>query len=280
MEYFRLLLSEKNNYFPYRIKINSIKIENMFEVYNKGYYHVEIYDYNNKENDNKMDEIELSPQHYEILKDKKSIELKIGNVYDKEKFGDVIIKIYYKEFLTPKKLGKIGFNTAFIEPGTKREKKLCFMADEIDPESLLTNKRIPENYKIIINYEIFCESCRGIGDTFCLDCTNFFTKNPKLLENWKQIMKYKNEYLKLKKPYNKDFLFGSIDSDDCDYVLENFKKNKEENKKKEENEEKIYVEENNDSNNSEDNSEGGDDYITNKEKNKLNDSFESECIIL
>ena len=105
-------------------------------------------------------------------------------------------------------------------------------------------------------------------------------------------MKYLNEYKSKKIIYDKNILFGSIDSDDCEYVLANEEKNKsdknlmrnESRLNKNDENDKNYYEDNNDSNSSEE-SYGGDyeekyeNNEENKKKDKLNDSFESECFI-
>ena len=279
IEYFRKILSEKKNYLPYRIKIKSIELKNLFEVYNNGYYIVEMMDFT----ENKMNEISFSPNNFKINDKENSVILNIENLLTKEQFGEIIIKIYYNELFLTKKLGKIGFNTTFID---ERKKNLIFMANEIDPESLLINEKVPKNYEIIINYEILCTSCRELGMKYCENCTEFFDNNEKLLEKWKKIIKYKNEYLALNISYDKNILFGIIDSDDGEYILDDYKKNKinEKNKNDEKAEKNLYEENNN---TSDENTEGDEGYEdkeykieTNKKKNKLNDSFESECIIV
>ena len=288
VQYFKNILYEKKKYFPFRIKIKSILLKNLNEVYNKGYYYLELMNFNN----GKWEEFYFSPNNFKIDAQEKSVKINFENLINKEQFGDVAIKISYKEYFSAKKLGKICFNTAFLESD---KDVLTFKPNEIDPESLLNKNRVPKDYQIEIYYTTLCPNCREIGDKYCEECNKFFDSNQKLLENWKEVENYKNEYLDMKVSYNKNILFGNIDSDDGEYILENYKNNKIKNKDKNKNiiteddneDEKSFYEENNDSNSSDENSDIDEVYMEkdinnelNKKKDKLNDSFDSECIII
>ena len=95
VEYFFNILSNNKFQFPFRIKITSIVIKNMYEIYNKGTYIVEYFDYTNK----KYQEIHVTPNNYECElnnNNNKTVTLKLENLFTQEQYGDVDIKISYK----------------------------------------------------------------------------------------------------------------------------------------------------------------------------------------
>ena len=286
VEYFHKLIKNEKNYFPFRIKIISIEIKNMYEVFNGGYYFVEILDFKDKK---KNKEIEISPKNYKVDDINKSVILNLRKTFNQELFGDIAFKISYKENVFTKKLGKISFNTAFLN----NSDQIIFNANEIFSDNILKSKKIPLNYAIQINIQKLCVSCPSKEEKdYCQECKTFILKNKEIYDNWRKIMNYLNEYKSKKITYDKNILFGSIDSDDCEYVLANEEKNKSDKNlmrneskfnKNDEND-KNYYEDNNDSNSSEESY--GEDYEEkyenneeNKKKDKLNDSFESECFI-
>jgi protein-tyrosine phosphatase len=287
INYFNKILTKKKISFPKRIKIISIELNNMYELYHNGYYIVEIWDFQNE----KMKEIYFSKNNYEIDNTHQSVILKVDNLYIIEQYEDVVIKISYNETFFNKKLGKISFNTAFLE---KKQNQLNFDAQNIDPDNLLKTKKISPKYNIKINIKILCNICptKNLKD-YCQDCKNFVEDNKTLYNNWIEVINHHDKYKEKEIKYDKNMLFGSVDSDDADYILEEYKKkkaNKKNKYKEDENddEEKNYYEENNDSNSSgysegegyDEKSENNEDNNEeNKEKNKLNDSFESECFI-
>ena len=287
VNYFYNLLSKKLINFPYRIKIISIAIKNMYEIYHQGYYLVEIYDFRIKE----FKEIYVSPNNYEIDSDNKTLVLKMENLLEYEQVGDIIIKICYNETFFLQKLGKIEFNTAFLQ---KKEDKIIFHSNEIDPDTLLNNSRISEDYEIRINFKKLCDSCpfKKI-DKFCPECTKFVKANKNFYHNFIEIKNNQQKYLEKHLVYKKMILFGNIDDDDSDYILQ-----KEENTfnqiKTPRNElkinqvtknEKYFFDENNESNSFDSERDDYQDTNVNNDNNenkkidKLNDSFESECFI-
>ena len=286
VEYFHKIIKNEKNYFPFRIKILSIEIKNMNEVYNGGYYFVEILDFTDEK---KNMEIELSPKNYKVDDINKSVILNLKKTFNQELFGDIAFKISYKENVFSKKLGKILFNTAFLN----NEDKIIFNAYEIASDKVLKSKKISLNYIIQINIQKLCVSCPSKEEKdYCKDCKEFIQRNKEVYENWRKIKKYLNLYKLKKITYDKIALFGTIDSDDGEYILNTEEKNKSD-KNMTRNESKVYKNDENDKNYYEDNNDSnsseesyGADYEEkynnnedNKKKDKLNDSFESECYI-
>ena len=288
IEYFYKIISRKKIFFPLRIKLTSIELKNMDEVYDNGKYVLEIWDMKN----NKFMNIDFNPDNYKVNYIDKSVILEVGNIIPQELYGDIVFTISYNLFndlFFTQKLGKISFNTAFLNIF---QDQIKFKSNEIDPYNLLKYKKIPEDYEIIVNFEIQCNICQSkeIKD-FCDDCKNFIKENMYLYNNWRIVMDYWNRYKEKKIEYDKNILFGVIDDDDSDYILKIEDKKAEKNVNKEENKIDINVE--NDRNSSDENNESyssdyseGEDYedkyIANEDinkKNKSNDSFESECFI-
>ena len=287
VKYFNKILKSEKSFYPFRVQILSVELINMYEAYNKGYYVIEIMDNINME----MVEIHFSPKNYVINDEDKSVTLKAINLINQEQYGDVIMKISYNEAVFRKKLGKIFFNTAFLNSD---QTELIFKAENIDPDIILKNKIVPKNYLIKINIKILCSQCPfKKKQNYCKKCKNFIEENKILFGKWEKIMENQKKYKDKKIKYNKNILFGIIDSDDCEYILSKEKeKNKSEknltkgeNKnEKIEDSDKNFYEDNNDSNSLEESE--GDDYedkydnnTETKQKDKLNDSFESECFI-
>ena len=294
VEYFFNILSNNKFQFPFRIKITSIVIKNMYEIYNKGTYIVEYFDYTNK----KYQEIHVTPNNYECElnnNNNKTVTLKLENLFTQEQYGDVDIKISYNEYLLVKKLGKISFNTAFIKSNENKKNFNASQIDQdnilIDPDSFLKKQKFPENYSIQINFKILCAECSSKEkNKCCQNCKTFFEKNKDVYKKWEQINEYKNQYKKRNLVYNKYILFGNIDNDDSD-IVKNYEENKKNQQKKERhmsefdiNNGNDYFEGNNDSvsyNSDEENIDDKDNNNDgeNKKTNKLNDSFENDCFI-
>ena len=294
VEYFFNILSNNKFQFPFRIKITSIVIKNMYEIYNKGTYIVEYFDYTNK----KYQEIHVTPNNYECElnnNNNKTVTLKLENLFTQEQYGDVDIKISYNEYLLVKKLGKISFNTAFIKSNENKKNFNASQIDQdnilIDPDSFLKKQKFPENYSIQINFKILCAECSSKEkNKCCQNCKTFFEKNKDVYKKWEQINEYKNQYKKRNLVYNKYILFGNIDNDDSD-IVKNYEENKKNQQKKERNMSEFdinngndYFEGNNDSisyNSDEENIDDKDNNNDgeNKKTNKLNDSFENDCFI-
>lgn len=179
--------------------------------------------------------------------------------------GDITIKIYMNGLLSTKQLGRISFNTAFLE---RDQIEIKFELNEIDPDNLLRNKKVPKDYEINVKIKKICE-CQNNTSYICENCLEFLTKNNEL-KDWEEI----RNVLKIYTPYEENnqavinrgnkLLFGRNELDDIDYIL-NMKDN--ENNFKEENE----------------NDESGDSDKSDKsdiEENESENSFEDECFII
>lgn len=96
--------------------------------------------------------------------------------------GDLTIKLYNNGLLSKKKLGRISFNTAFLD---SNQKHLVFKITEIDPDNLLKQKSIPKDFEIQIKFEILC-NCqnRELPINLCNCCSNNLRTE---LEDWKEI---------------------------------------------------------------------------------------------
>lgn len=288
VNYFYNLLSKKLMNFPYRIKIVSIIIKNMYEIYHQGYYLVEIHDFRSKE----YREIDVSPNNYEIDSENKTLVLKMENLLEYDQYGDIIIKICYNEMFFVKKLGKISFNTAFLP---KNEDEIIFHSNEIDPDTILnSNYKFSEDYEIQINFKKLCNSCPfKKPNYFCQECTKFFKTNKIAYDKFKDIKDNQQIYLEKNILYKKLILFGNIDSDDSDIILQKEEENIANKIKTPRNELKINQVNKNEKNFFDDDIENNsfdsdkEEYQDktiktdnkNKKTDKLNDSFESECFI-
>ena len=225
--------------------------------------------------------------------------------------GDITIKISLNEMIFIKKLGKISFNTAFLD---KDQTEIIFHANEVDPQNLIKKKKVPDEYKIILKIQKDCECDNTKAPiTLCEKCESFLKINNSK-EVWEQIINLSNNYHPLDKDDEKSKqkvkknLFGDVDIDDIDYILkkekkidsneklDNIKKDNDNkindnekfqgNDEEKEEDENIEDKENSDDDSYDESSEeeesDEDDNIRNikrKKKKKLNDSFENECEI-
>ncbi len=78
--------------------------------------------------------------------------------------GDLTIKIYNNEMLSSKKIGRIAFNTAFLDPD---QTTLAFKLTQIDPDNLVRKKNIPKDFEIYIKFGSLCE-CKNKEVNFSL----------------------------------------------------------------------------------------------------------------
>lgn len=92
-------------------------------------------------------------------------------LFNVEVIGDVTIKLYNKRnFKKDSKIGRVSFNTAFLNP--KGDCFLKFCLKDIDPDNLVNNPTVPRDFEIIVKYK-FKELCNNDGcsrDNFCEDC--------------------------------------------------------------------------------------------------------------
>ena len=226
VEYFYGLLTKNKRYFPLRIKINSILIKNFDKTNRIGQYISPYCDFYNNNSD------EITSTTRENYFNNRTVLVTSDNTacITDEKFsyivaGDFTIKIAINDMLFIKKLGKISFNTAFLD---KDQSEIVFNANEIDPENLLRKKKVPSNYKIILKIKKLCDCDNTKSNiSLCSECKSFLEKNKSLLI-WSKIIDFVNDYRKLEKSPNnsaKNILFGDVDEDDIDYVLSKANKN-------------------------------------------------------
>ena len=98
--------------------------------------------------------------------------------------GDLTIKIYNNKIMSSKNIGRIAFNTAFIDTDTNT---LVFKLKEIDPDKLANTPGIPKGFEFIIKFAKHCE-CDN-KDSYikiCEKCKQFLDKQ---INDWKEINK-------------------------------------------------------------------------------------------
>ena len=134
----------------------------------------------------------------------------------KEKiFGDIEIKLFTKRSLkSKKKLGRIAFNTAFLD---KDLLELNFYQKEIDPYSFSIKKRVTKDYHITLFFEKNC-NCLNTekinNNNLCDNCKTLLKEE---IENFNEINRIIGIY---KKDINegKKLLFGN-ENDDVQEIL-------------------------------------------------------------
>ena len=98
--------------------------------------------------------------------------------------GDLTIKIYNNKLMSTKKIGRIAFNTAFINEETNI---MIFKVKEIDPDVLQNKPGIPKDFEFIIKFTKECECTNKISDfNLCEKCVKFLDKE---IYDWKEINK-------------------------------------------------------------------------------------------
>lgn len=130
------------------------------------------------------------------------------NTFSKEAKGDLTIKIYNNEMIKSKKIGRISFNTALIDP---KVNVLTFNLNEIDPDSLINDKDIPRDFQIVIKYKMACACQKNNSSTgfLCEKCRVLLDNE---ISNWDEVRKIITEYRK-SNANSKELLFGDEDDD-------------------------------------------------------------------
>jgi phosphatidylinositol-3,4,5-trisphosphate 3-phosphatase/dual-specificity protein phosphatase PTEN len=96
--------------------------------------------------------------------------------------GDITIKIYNNGMLSTKKIGRISFNTAFLD---LENVNLVFKLNEIDPDNLSRNKKIPKDFEIHVKFAKICEcQNRELPINLCNNCNELLNNE---LVDWKEI---------------------------------------------------------------------------------------------
>jgi hypothetical protein len=96
--------------------------------------------------------------------------------------GDLTIKIYKNGMLSSKKIGRVAFNTSFLDSD---QEYLIFKLHQIDPDNLVKKKKIPRDFEIHIKFEKICD-CRNTERPvkLCDSCDEILSTE---LGNWKVI---------------------------------------------------------------------------------------------
>jgi hypothetical protein len=132
VEYFYSLLTQNKRYFPYRRKITSITIKDFDKSNRNGQYISPFCDFYH----NNSDKITSSTKGGYFNQRSVIVMNNSACITDKdfnyEVAGDVTIKISLNEMFFIKKLGKISFNTAFLD---KDQTEIIFHANEVDPQN-------------------------------------------------------------------------------------------------------------------------------------------------
>jgi hypothetical protein len=102
--------------------------------------------------------------------------------------GDITLKIYNNTMLSTKKIGRVSFNTAFLQ---LEQTSLKFNLKEIDPDNLSRNKNIAKDFEIHIKFGSLCDcQNRELPIKLCSFCAQLL-KNE--LKDWEEI----NEIIKV-----------------------------------------------------------------------------------
>jgi phosphatidylinositol-3,4,5-trisphosphate 3-phosphatase/dual-specificity protein phosphatase PTEN len=96
--------------------------------------------------------------------------------------GDLTIKIYNNEMLSSKKIGRVAFNTSFLDAD---QECLVFKLHQIDPDNLVKKKNIPRDFEIHVTFEKICD-CKNteIAMKLCNNCEEILSND---LKDWKVI---------------------------------------------------------------------------------------------
>ena len=129
--------------------------------------------------------------------------------------GDILIELYNYRFVkSKKKLGRISFNTSFID---RKSNTLEFELREIDPYEFSIKTNVRTDYKIKLTFEKVCENdsmyCNDITD-LCEKCQKIMEEDVNIYKTCKKVILYYNP----KNPKGKKLLFGK-NLDDIEETL-------------------------------------------------------------
>lgn len=119
--------------------------------------------------------------------------------------GDLTIKIYDHQLLKEKKIGRIAFNTAFLG---LNENSFTFTIDQIDPDSLQSDKKIHSDFEITViiflKFKVkLNKSCDCNNRVFpiktCEVCNNYLKWQ---MDTWNEINLIVDVYLTITKIIN------------------------------------------------------------------------------
>lgn len=98
--------------------------------------------------------------------------------------GDLTIKIYNNKLMSSKQIGRIAFNTAFINEETNC---LIFKVREIDPDKLAKTPGISKEFEFVIKFVKHCECANHEPDSEICDKCREFLKDQ--IDDWRFINK-------------------------------------------------------------------------------------------
>ena len=151
--------------------------------------------------------------------------------FNVEVIGDVTIKLYNKRnFKKDSKIGRVSFNTAFLNP--KEDCFLKFCLKDIDPDNLVNNPKVPRDFEIIVKYKFkkLCNNDECSRDNFCEDCLKHGNMANDVKE-WNSVMNIIHNWRNVKTTMSQSeknvLLFGNDNSNDIEQTLSLFKSRKE-----------------------------------------------------
>lgn len=180
VRYFYKLLKEKY-YFPLQRTIKSITMKHVPLREKSGEIRpfVEIY-FNNSSNIDYTNKVSYFDQKRVNYSENSEVTL-LDNL-NLTILGDVTIKFYTQYLLSDKKLGRVSFNSAFIDP---KEESQVFGLYDIDPDSMQKKPHINKEFSITIHYKPGCPcNNRNLPIKLCDDCK---AKLKDHIKSWKII---------------------------------------------------------------------------------------------
>ena len=176
--FYQLITKEEKILFPYVRKIKDIKVSCIPYDNINQYIPCYIISENNKKLLDECNNSAYISQNKEMNFNKKSINLIVK--------GDILIELFHKNTFNKEKLGRIAFNTAFIE---KDIKEIKFHKKDIDPYKFSINPYVKDKYCITIIMEKLdeCECNNTIEEeNICNTCKNILEKD-NVLEKYSSI---------------------------------------------------------------------------------------------
>ena len=147
--------------------------------------------------------------------------------FNVEVVGDVTVKLYNKRnFKKDSKIGRVSFNTAFLNPNEDCFIKFCLK--DIDPDNLVNNPKVPREFEIIVKYKFkkICDNDECSRDNFCDVCLKHGTIENDVKE-WNEVMQiihnWRNDKRTLSQHDKNVLLFGDEQTNDIEDTLRAFK---------------------------------------------------------
>lgn len=154
ISYFFKLLKEKV-YFPLRRTITGIKMIHVPRKDKKGelkpFYEIfqdnsDVISQTNKTSYFNQEKVLYDNDDKEVYISEKNMKYKF--------FGDITIKLYTQDLMKNKKLARVSFNSAFVDP---LDDKIVFSLKETDPDSLAKKEYVNKNFQVIIELNRDCD---------------------------------------------------------------------------------------------------------------------------